>query len=120
MKHVVFCDWPEIESMQILRVCSEVLKKDGGKLIIAEAVLPDPPNAAVDKTTIFDRSSSERGGTRGRLQLYSDALMMLVGRSSAKTETEWIRIAKRAGFHLEAFHSTPMPTCSLIILSKIM
>jgi hypothetical protein len=103
MKHVVFCDWDDVSSMQILQACHASLPASG-KLIIAEAVLPN--------CGLSSRS------TMSKLQIYMSTMLLLGGRESAKTESEWSEFATQAGFVLQSVTDTCTPTCSILVFSK--
>ena len=103
MKH--FLDkvmWDEMQTIQILSSCRDALP-DGGKVIIAEAVLPDDCSRAT--------------GTN-RLHVYIDVLFLLVGREAARTESEWSDLAEKAGLRLDWITATSAPSCYIIVLSK--
>jgi hypothetical protein len=108
MKHFLDrCMWTEEESVEILLSCRSALRDDhpsgrGGKLIIAEAVLPNIGHA---------KESNQ-------VQLYMDALYMLVGREGQRTEAEWECLASKAGFQIERITPTSIPSCYIIVLEK--
>jgi len=102
MKHMVFCELDDDDSMRALQSCHAALSDDSnGRLIVAEAVLPDCGHAPSDPVSI-----------------QMDAFMMLVGRPSAKTRREWSEAASQAGFRLLSVQQTHMPTCSILEFCK--
>jgi len=106
MKHILLCDWDEEASRRILASCHESLS-DGGRLIVGEAVLPEPGSVGSSRssrTTISD----------DLLDLFS----RLDGRSPSRTKKEWERFADPMGFHLEKLVRTAIPTCSILIFRK--
>jgi caffeic acid 3-O-methyltransferase len=103
MKH--FLDkvmWTEEQTVQILASSRDAIPQDG-KIIVAEAVLPD--------------DAANASGTN-RLHLSIDVLFLLVGRDAARTETEWKVLAKKAGLVIDTINPTKSPSCYIIVLSK--
>jgi hypothetical protein len=107
MKHILLCDWDEENSKRILATCCDVLP-EGGLVIIAEACLPDP-----GKVLTGDSSSIQH-----QLPILADALMMVVGRDSARTVSEWTFFAESCGFQVDSVMPTIVPSCSIIVLRK--
>lgn len=109
MKHFLDrCMWTEQETIDILKSCQKALSRSysadnekGGKLIIAEAVLPDYGKVTADN----------------QLPLYLDALYALVGRKGQRTRQEWECVALAAGFEVDYVQHTNVPSCSLIMLT---
>ena len=93
------CMWTEEESIKVLLSCRSVLRQ-GGKIIIAEAVLPDIGQA----------------NEVNQVQLYMDALYMLVGREGQRTKAEWECLAAKAGLEIEQIAPTNVPSCYIIVL----
>jgi caffeic acid 3-O-methyltransferase len=106
MKHIVLCEFEEEQSLQILRSCYKVLPPNG-RVIIAESILPDHIGDEAAK----DSSSS-------RLNLYIDYFMMLDGRGSSYTASQWKQFANRAGFDIESIATLTIPTSSIIVLRR--
>ena len=113
MKH--FCDrcmWTDEETVQILKSCSSALAMDGdadtGKIIIADAVLPD----------IGYNTQDAVNDNEQQLTLYLDALYMLVGRERQRTKMEWEKLANLSNLNLISVHSTNVPSCSIIVMEK--
>ena len=113
MKH--FCDrcmWTDEETVQILKSCSSALAMDGdadsGKIIIADAVLPD----------IGYNTQDAVNDNEQQLTLYLDALYMLVGRERQRTKMEWEKLANLSNLNLISVHSTNVPSCSMIVMEK--
>ncbi|OEU13208.1 O-methyltransferase [Fragilariopsis cylindrus CCMP1102] len=113
MKH--FCDrcmWTDEETVQILKSCSSALAMDGdgdtGKIIIADAVLPD----------IGYNTQDAINDNEQQLTLYLDALYMLVGRERQRTKMEWEKLANLSNLNLISVHSTNVPSCSMIVMEK--
>jgi len=102
MKHIVFCELGDEDSRRALQSCHAALPVTG-RLIVAEAALPDPGGE----------------GVAGSTALKMDALMMLVGRPSAKTQSEWKVAASQTGFRLTGIQETHMPTCSILSFVKL-
>ena len=103
MKHFLDkCMWNEEQTVQILISCRDALPKDG-KIIIAEAVLPD--------------DATNASGTN-RLHLFIDVLFLLVGRDAARTEGEWATVAEMAGLRIDTITATASPSCYMIVMSK--
>jgi len=100
MKHIVFCELDDTDWIRALKSCYTALPEHG-RLIIAEAALPDPGSASHDP-----------------LSLKMDAFMLLVGRESAKTHSQWKAAASEAGFRLVSIQKTHMPTCSILQFVK--
>lgn len=102
MKHFLDrCMWDEKQSVEILQTCHSVLPPDG-IVLIGEAVVPDVAKA--------DDSN--------QLQLYMDALYLIVGRERQRTESEWANLASKAGFQIEKVTATSSPSCYMIVLTK--
>ena len=93
--------WDEKQSVEILQTCHSVLPPDG-IVLIGEAVVPDVAKA--------DDSN--------QLQLYMDALYLIVGRERQRTESEWANLASKAGFQIEKVTATSSPSCYMIVLTK--
>ena len=116
------CMWDEDETIQILRNCKGALIRDRvegssqgytegrypRRLIIAEAVLPDPEQVS-NKTT----------GTSQNLSLHMDTLYMLVGRERQRTYSEWASLAEQADFKIVSLQPTSVPSCSLLVLEPV-
>jgi O-methyltransferase domain len=68
MKHIVYCDWDDVRSNQILRSCHNVLP-DGGLVIIAEAVLPDPPGGWGQEDRASGRHRDRRRKNSASIQI---------------------------------------------------
>jgi hypothetical protein len=103
MKHFLDrCMWDEQQSVEILKTCHSVLPPDG-IVLIGEAVVPDVAKA--------DDSN--------QLQLYMDALYLIVGRERQRTESEWANLASKAGFQIEKVTATSSPSCYMIVLTKM-
>jgi len=112
MKH--FCDrcmWSDDQTIEILQSCKTVLQRSSDnvspseertrrKIVIADAVVPD----------------CGRVNETNQLQLYLDALYMLVGRERQRTRSEWKYLAQAAGLTLSGVIDTGVPSCSLIVL----
>ena len=102
MKHIVFCDWNETASMEILRNCRQAVSSDA-RLVIAEAVLLSDPLASGQSSTLPSQ--------------YMNVLLTAVGgRSSALTLADWERVAHETGWTLKQAVDTGVPTCSLLVL----
>jgi hypothetical protein len=102
MKHFLDkCMWNEEETINILQTCYKSLNPKGF-VVVADAALPDFGQAKGDN----------------ELQLYMDALYMLVGREGQRTELEWRRLANLSGFEKVHFQTTKVPSCSLIVMEK--
>jgi ubiquinone/menaquinone biosynthesis C-methylase UbiE len=99
MKHILH-DWDDESCKQILKTCNESLAS-GGKVFIAEAILPDPGE----------------GTDLNRAQYSLDMLMMMVG-GKERTISQWTELAKASGF-IESFTHTPAPICQIITFTKI-
>jgi hypothetical protein len=102
MKHFLDrCMWEDEETIKILQNCGKALDSTTqGILIIAEAVLPD-----------YGESNKDN-----ELQLYMDALYMLVGREGQRRCSEWKELANQAGFDMVDIINTDVPSISLICL----
>jgi isoliquiritigenin 2'-O-methyltransferase len=102
MKHFLDrCMWNDRDTIQILMNCHRALNPNG-TLIIAEAVLPSYGTVTEDNS----------------FPLFMDALYMLVGRESQRTETEWMTLARQSSFKIKYIQPTATPSCSLIVLGK--
>lgn len=100
MKHILH-DWSDEDSKKILTNCVKSLK-DGGKIILAEAVLPDA------------------GGDMGPIaqtQKNLDLMMLLIG-GKERTSKQWQAVAESAGLTVDGITSTQSPMCQIITLSK--
>lgn len=95
------CMWTEEQTVEILQNCHGALDPTG-TLVIAEAVLP----------------AHGQVSENGDLSLQMDALYMLVGRESQRTETDWQALASKSSFEIQEIKKTNVPSCSLIILKK--
>merc|ERR1711957_832204 len=101
MKHILDKSmWDEDESVALLKSCYVALPKDG-KIILGEAVLPDVCNDG-----------------DGKMQIFMDVQFLLVGRKGQRTESEWTRLAKKAGFLVESINHTSSASCYIIVLEK--
>jgi len=104
MKHILDKSmWTYQESIQLLKSCSEALPSHG-KVIIAEAVLPDVGEI---KNTKHDQ-----------ILLSMDAFFILVGRKGQRTHREWDDLASLGGFQIDSIIVTSAPSCSILVLSK--
>jgi len=99
MKHVLH-NWNDEAAVRILSACSAALPADG-KVIIAEAVLPDPGQASGASRTPF----------------LFDALKMLSG-GRERTLREWEALAVAAGFKLERVERTDCPTSQILFMAR--
>eukprot|EP00977_Amphora_coffeiformis_P022394 scaffold10860_cov182-Amphora_coffeaeformis.AAC.11 len=107
LKHVVFCDWNDDDSLAILRACHQALPASGGRVVIAEAVLPEGSSSNSDNSPSF------------LAYYYMDVLLMASGRDdSPKTESQWKRAAQKTDFRVERILYTGVPSCSLVVLRK--
>jgi hypothetical protein len=98
MKHIILSEFDSDESIQILKSCRKALPDDG-RVLIAEAVLPDH-------------------GPADPLSSQVDLFMMLDGRQRIKTVQEWKTFVSQAGFVLQEARFTGCPTCSFLVLEK--
>ena len=99
MKHILH-DWSDEAAVEILKACSERLN-DGGRVVLAEAVLPE----AGEKTDVM------------ATQLNIDLLMLLIG-GKERSASMWRELAAEAGMKVEAITATPAPMCQFITLTK--
>ena len=100
MKHILLCDWDEEKSLAILESCYKVLPLHG-LITVGESILPN------------------HGSTDGSISLYVDLFMMLDGRSPSRTLEEWETFVKRAGFQVRGIQHSCNPTCSILVLQKV-
>jgi len=99
MKHILDKSmWDEKESEAILKSCHAVLPRDG-KVIIAEAVLPNV------------------GQGQGSVQLLMDVQFLLVGRKGQRAECEWDNLATKTGFKIENIIQSSV-SCYILVLTK--
>jgi len=99
MKHILY-DWDDESCKQILKTCNESLAS-GGKIFLAEAVLPIPGE-------VTDLSP---------VQYSMDMLMMMIG-GKERTASQWTELAKATGFKVESFTKTPAPLGQIITFAK--
>ena len=86
------------KSAEILKSCRQALNP-GGKVVLAEAVLPP-----AGKDTMLKP-----------VQLNLDVLMMTIG-GKERTELQWQAVATAAGFKIAGVTETPSPLCQLVEL----
>jgi hypothetical protein len=114
------CMWTEDETVQILQSCHAALRNDaGGRVIIAEAVLPNIGEYGRSRTK--DAKNSHHSiniPPPTTTTLSMDALYMLVGREGQRTAAEWDQLASRAGFRIERITPTSVPSCFLLVLEQ--
>ena len=102
MKHIVLCEFDAEQSLEILRSCYKVLPQNG-RVIIAESVLPD---------------LAEAEDNQSALGLYIDYFMMLDGRSTSYTTSQWNAFVEKAGFSLDTITATGIHSCFLLVLTR--
>jgi hypothetical protein len=115
------CMWTEEETVQVLRSCHAALRNDaGGRVIIAEAVLPNIGDYGASKTSDVKNNNHSISipTTTAATTLSMDALYMLVGREGQRTAAEWDQLASRAGFRIERITPTSVPSCYLLVLEQ--
>ena len=88
MKHIIH-DWDDAEAIAILKNCRKALK-DGGKVILVEAVIPKS-NEAPSMAT------------------FGDLVMMLIPGGRERTAEEFAAIFAAAGFRMERIIPTESP-----------
>lgn len=101
MKHILH-DWSDKDCVRILHSCSAALESDA-KIIIADAVLPDPGETSPikDKQLTFDMLMSTFDGKE-------------------RTRKQWEALADAAGFVIENIlvPSAPVPLCQILTMTK--
>lgn len=98
MKHILH-DWSDEDSTKILTACKAALLP-GGKVVIADAVLPDAGETSDLKVP----------------QSHLDALMGLIG-GKERTKAQWDALAATAGFKVESVMGSPSPACQMLTLA---
>jgi len=98
MKHILH-DWNDADSTKILQACKEALLP-GGKVIIADAVLPDAGEASELKVP----------------QTQLDCLMGVIG-GKERTKAQWDALAAASGYSVESVMPSPSPACQLLTLA---
>lgn len=98
MKHILH-DWNDDDSKTILTSCKAALLP-GGKVILAEAVLPAAGEASELKVP----------------QSQLDTLMGVIG-GKERTRAQWDALAASAGFVVEDVMESPSPACQILTLA---
>jgi hypothetical protein len=98
MKHILH-DWNDEDSQKILTSCKAALLP-GGKVIVAEAVLPGPGEASDLKVP----------------QSQLDTLMGIIG-GKERTRAQWDALAAVSGFVVEDVMQSPSPACQILTLA---
>jgi hypothetical protein len=101
MKHVL-CDWSDDDATTILENFHSVLPSEG-IVILLDALLP---------------SNQEAFNSR-QIQVYIDALLMIVGGRMERSQSQLGKVAKAAGFQIESITGTASPSVNITVLSKI-
>ena len=102
MKYILH-DWSDEDSRKIFESYHVSLSK-GGKLILAEAVLP----GAGDKV---------KG--QGLNPFFLDAQMMILVTGRERTAADWTKLLHSAGFKFENIVETPLTSCQFIEARKV-
>jgi hypothetical protein len=101
MKHVL-CDWSDDEAVTILGNFHSVLPSTG-IVILLDALLP---------------SGQEAFHSR-QIQVYIDALLMIVGERMERSQSQLSKVANAAGFQIDSVTGTASPSVNITVLSKI-
>ena len=96
MKHILH-DWSDADSERILASVRQSLRP-GGRLVLAEAVLPRPGEQSPLATS----------------QKMIDVLMLTIG-GKERTAAQWGALVGNQGFRIAEVVATDMPMCQLIV-----
>jgi SAM-dependent methyltransferase len=101
MKHVL-CDWSDDDATTILENIHSALPS-GGIVILLDALLP---------------SGQEAFNSR-HIQVFIDALLMIVGGRMERSQSQLSKVANAAGFQIDLVKGTASPSVNITVLSKI-
>ena len=101
MKHVL-CDWSDEEATTILKNSHSVLPSTG-IVILFDALLP---------------SGKEAFNSR-QIQVFIDALLMIVGGRMERSQSQVSNVVKAAGFQIDSMTGTTSPSVNVTVLSKV-
>jgi SAM-dependent methyltransferase len=100
MKHVLH-NWSDEDAIKILQSCHAALLP-GGKVVIADAVLPNP---------------GETSSTH-LIAKHIDMFMSLID-GKERTRAEWENLAKKTSFVVEGVLMTDSPGCQVLTLARV-
>mmetsp|Transcript_27287 Transcript_27287/g.76767 ORF Transcript_27287/g.76767 Transcript_27287/m.76767 type:complete len:353 (+) Transcript_27287:88-1146(+) len=97
LKHILH-DWNDEKCIKILMSCRQALQP-GGKVFVAEVVLPGPGEHTERKLA----------------QVHLDTLMMIID-GKERDEGNFRSLATASGFKFDRIIATPHPTCQIVVL----
>ena len=101
MKHVL-CDWSDEDALTILKNIHSVLPSTG-RVIIFDALLPSGKEAFESR----------------QIQVFIDALLMIVGGRMERSQSQLRNVVKAAGFQIDSMAGTTSPSVNITVLLKV-